>query len=157
MDSERSGKRHGWNTLENYVHVHQSALEQHDFVIEDRTEFVRYTDAGRGAVVHLTGEIVCAGGVIIEVDKYLDVRQSSRGVDEVRGYLYRYHGYVRGGPNLLRYDNSHAEDEFHRHQYDVGTGGQTQTILARENLPTLIQVVSELEQLVRAINDESDR
>lgn len=127
-------------------------------MIEDRTRFVRYTDAGRGTVVHLAGEIVCADSVIIEVDKYLDVRQSGRGVDEVRGYFYRYHGYVRGGANLLRYDNSHAEDEFHRHEYDVTIGEQTQTILTREDLPTLIQVVSELQELVQAIDGgESER
>ncbi|HJM75767.1 MAG TPA: hypothetical protein QGI71_07915 [Dehalococcoidia bacterium] len=81
------------------------------------------------------------------------MRPIRRGVDELHGYSYRYPGYIRGGANLLRYDNSYAEDEFHRHEYDVAAGEQTQTILDREDLPTLIQVVSQLQELAEAIDD----
>jgi hypothetical protein len=106
----------------------------------------------QGAISYLIeGSIRCAAGIEIDVTKLLDVRVYRR-LEQVRGVSYRYNAYVRGGHNILRYDNGHAEapDEFHRHEFDPFTGHErSRTILDREDLPTLIEVVSEVERLAR--------
>lgn len=99
----------------------------------------------------IEGSIRCAAGLEIDVTKLLDVRVNRR-LEQVRGVSYRYNAYVRGGHNILRYDNGHAEapDEFHRHEFDSFTGRElSRTILGREDMPTLIEVVSEVERLAR--------
>ena len=57
---------------------------------------------------------------------------------EVRTFSFRYHALVRGkGVSILRYDNSHGEDDYDRHIYDVNTGVQTRTKL-NPNPPNLV-------------------
>lgn len=95
--------------------------------------------------------IICRSGIVIDVTKHLDVRRG-RHHDEVRGILYRYHAHVRGGHNILRYDNQHddAPDEFHRHEFDLATGQERSRLtIEREQMLTLIEMVSEVEQLAR--------
>ena len=99
----------------------------------------------------IEGSIGCAAEIEIDVTKLLDVRVRRR-LEQVRGVSYRYNAYVRGGHNILRYDNGHIEapEEFHRHEFDPFTGRElSRAILSREDMPTLIEVVSEVERLAR--------
>ena len=80
--------------------------------------------------------------------KDLSIRVNARNQTEVRGLRYRYHVRVGGRGNLLRYDNSHGFDEFHRHEYVFPTAGQKPLeTLTREEFPTLIEVLDEVQAL----------
>ena len=66
----------------------------------------------------------------------------------MRGHRYRYHVHVPGRGDLLRYDNSHDLDEFHRHEFEFGTRRQKPLqYLSREEFPTLVEVIDEVQAL----------
>ena len=141
------GGKHGWLAIDAYFNIHESALERHPFVLEDRTAFTRSTKERR-EFLSLTGQVICRGGIVIEVEKVLSVRLNARNETQVRGLSYRYLAHVQGRGNLLRYDNAHDLDEFDRHEYDFVSREQRPIeILSREELPTLIEMIAELEEL----------
>ena len=143
------GEKHGWLGVDAYREIHQSALERHPFVVEDRTEFERIEDTA-GVSYRLEGDIHCEGAVIIEVSKLYDVRTNARGDEQIRGALYRYTARVPGRGNILRYDNLHQDepDNFHRHLYHPETWQQSSvTSLGRDQLPTLIEAIEEVMHL----------
>ena len=147
------GEKHGWLRFDRYEAIHRSALERHAFVVEDATSFRRVLDERSGApVVSLTGTVLCAGSIIIDVEKRLDIRLHRRRA-EVGGYFYAYNAHIAGRGNVLRYDNAHLEtpDEYHRHEYELVTGTEmSRSVLTREQFPTLIEVVDELEGIARS-------
>ncbi len=70
----------------------------------------------------------------------------------MRGYRYNYRAYVPPQRNLLRYDNSYGPDEFHRHEYDLLTQNQKPLeLLSREELPTLIEVIDEVQAMAERL------
>ncbi len=84
--------------------------------------------------------------------KDLSIRVNARNQTEVRGLRYRYHVRVGGRGNLLRYDNSHGFDEFHRHEYVFPTAGQKPLeTLTREEFPTLIEVLDEVQAMAERL------
>ena len=84
--------------------------------------------------------------------KALSTRVNARNQTEVRGLRYRYHVRVGGRGNLLRYDNSHGPDEFHRHEYDFETGEEKPVeLLTREEFPTLIEVLDEVQAMAQRL------
>ncbi|MCY4454877.1 MAG: hypothetical protein OXC56_01045 [Chloroflexi bacterium] len=146
----RRREKHGWLRIDRYQAIHEGALERHAFVVADDTTFTRLRDDGIVSYL-LEGLIHCAGGIEIDVTKLLAVRVSRR-LEQVRGLSYRYNAHVRGGYNILRYDNGHiaTPDEFHRHAFDPLTGiERSRTTFDRDRMPTLIEMVSEVEQLAR--------
>jgi hypothetical protein len=150
VPSRRRGEKHGWLSFDRYRAIHEGALQRHPFVLEDRTSFRRILDDHQGAAaIELIGVVRCLAGITIDIRKLLETREVRR-VEQVRGYLYSYNAHLPGRFNLLRYDNAHADspDEYHRHSFDVETGlsvaGET---LTREEFPTLIEVVAEVQAL----------
>lgn len=120
---------HGWNSLENYVFIHETRLADHPFVdhrVPNTLNFERYVDVNGNIMIVLSGEVYCRYGMIVEVAKWFETR-IVQGRLQVRGVRYRYNARIRGRHNILRYDNGHAEapDEFHRHQYDLSLLGTT--------------------------------
>ena len=84
--------------------------------------------------------------------KDLSIRVNARNQTEVRGLRYRYHVRVGGRGNLLRYDNSHGFDEFHRHEYVFPTEDQKPLeALTREEFPTLIEVLDEVQAMAERL------
>ena len=84
--------------------------------------------------------------------KDLSIRVNARNQTEVRGLRYRYHVRVGGRGNLLRYDNSHGFDEFHRHEYVFPTEDQRPLeTLTREEFPTLIEVIDEVQAMAERL------
>ena len=100
----------------------------------------------------LRGEVLCLAGVVIRVLKDFAVRVNARNQEEVRGLRYRYHVHIPRRANLLRYDNSHGPDEFHRHEYDFATQEEKPVeMLTREQFPTLIEVLDEVQAMARRL------
>ncbi len=144
------GEKHGWNSFENYRAVHEGSLARHAFVVADDTSFTEITNRDASVSILLAGTVRCEASVVIEVTKLLATRVDPRRGLQVRGLEYRYHAH-RLGANLLRYDNHHGADQFDRHVYDFAAQTQTIRVLTRAELPTLIELVDELEVLVRGL------
>lgn len=142
--------RHGWNSYENYRQIHESRLAAHPFVDHDRPNtiaFEFYEFEGELYMV-MNGEIFCSHRVVLEVTKYFETKWTRRGRLQVRCFSYRYNASVAGEHNLLRYDNGHDLDEYHRHVFDVGTGDPLLVEhLTRNEFPLLSEVLDELAQM----------
>lgn len=95
--------------------------------------------------VNVAGEVKCAAGVIVTVDKLLEVRRGRHGRYEVLGRVYRYHAYVAGAPvrDLLRYDSSHGIDRLHKHIFDARGREIAVEPVAFDSLPTLTGIIRE--------------
>lgn len=123
-------------------------------VESDGVSFIESVD-DRGVIVHVTirGRLRCRGGLLIRVDKKLDVRRGRSGRLEVRTYSYQYHAWIHGRAgyprrNVIRYDNSPVHDhQLHRHDFD-GAGNET-SVSAVEfaDLPTLSEFVRLVHEL----------
>lgn len=118
------------------------------FVGEDTLEL---EDIGADLLV-MSGEIACLGGIVVRVEKYLEVLEGEGDDALVRTVEYKYNAFVRGHNNLLRYDNSHSfpghADPHHKHEYDWRTGRQLPGFPAwvgEDHWPTLGAVLEELE------------
>lgn len=101
--------------------------------------------------VNLRGRIQCCDGVVIAVNKGLDVALNDRNQIVVRGNAYSYHAWVRGRPrrHILRYDNSHGENALHRHFFDVAGNQIAIEPVSLDSLPRLDLVIREAVAWVR--------
>jgi hypothetical protein len=114
------------------------------FVVEDRCAFTFLP-----AVVLLQGTIVCLDALTLEVDKEIAVLDGSGMNARVQTRRFRYHAWVRGAHNILRYESAHDHrPHAHKHVYNTFGGGQELTTTDLENeeaIPTLGEVIRELQ------------
>ncbi len=118
--------KHGPNRLLAYIEIHETVLaklRRGGFVESDNLELLPLP----GDVLHMEGEVRCAGGLVITVDKYLRIVDGAGTADPtVQTYSYAYNVSLAGRGNVFRYDNAHDHaghrDRHHRHQYDHRTG-----------------------------------
>lgn len=138
--------KHGPNRLANYLDVHASCIADflaEGFVVEDQSRFTFLP----GLVV-LEGTIVCVDGISVEVRKEIRVL-GGRGLGaRVQTHRFRYHAWVRGVHNILRYESAHEHRvHAHKHVYDtLGSGRETKVVdlRAEDAIPTLAEVIREL-------------
>jgi hypothetical protein len=109
-------------------------------------------DVGAG-VLRMRGEIACSGGLVVDVRKFLEVLDGEGQDARVQTFEYKYNAFVRGGHNVLRYDNTHPypghADAHHKHVYDRETGRQVPGSpfwIGADRWPTLGEVLDELER-----------
>ena len=140
--------KHGPNRLAKYLRVHDAWMAEllHEgFVMEDRCTFTFLP-----STILLTGTILCLNSVTIEVEKELAVLGGTGMNARVRTRRFRYHAWVRGTYNILRYESAHENHRPlpHKHVYNTfGDGREAEVIdLAAENdIPTLGEVIRELQ------------
>lgn len=88
-------------------------------------------------------------GVEVDVTKFLETRPVGKGRMQVRGFSYCYNAHIAGKHNVLRYDNNHDFEDYHRHVFDINTGSEIKRIpIKRSELPTLAEFLDELEKLM---------
>ena len=142
--------RHGWNSLENYRNIHENRLNNHSFLDPNRPQTVAFDffTIGGDLFVQVAGEIYCLGGIVVEVEKYLETYEANSGQIFVRSFSYRYNAYITGKHNVLRYDNGHDFDEYHRHVWAIETGAEMEErTITRSEFPTLGEMPDELEDM----------
>lgn len=139
--------KHGPNRLGNYLDVHASYIADliaEGFVVEDQS---RFTFLPR--LVVLEGVIVYLGGITLEVRKEIQVLEGRGMAARVQTRRFRYHAWVRGAHNILRYESAHEHREHtHKHVYDTfGTGRESDVIElpSEDSIPTLAEVIRELQ------------
>src|SRR3989442_3157158 len=143
MDAGRSRAKapgkHEWNSYENYCIAHESVLDthRHPFINSHSVQIGLYAFFDSLLVV-VWGEIECPNGIILTVEKYAETRVVGSGRRQrlqARTFSFRYNAHKKGHHPLLRYDNSHADDEYHAHYYDDATGIETENRpLTREEM-----------------------
>jgi hypothetical protein len=81
--------------------------------------------------IFLSGEVACKGCIVVSVEKFLDVLEGDGPAALVQTEMYTYNVFVRGGHNILRYDNQHPEhlyqghqDPHHKHVFDWRSGDE---------------------------------
>lgn len=125
------------------------------FVVDDTLEYEFLA-----GTFGIAGEIACRGGIVIRVDKTLEMAE---GADDplVLTFVYAYNAFVRGHGNLLRHDNAHTHpghaDEHHRHDFDWRTGEErpgSPTWVGAAGWPTLGGFIEELERWYWEHRDE---
>ena len=141
--------RHGWNALENYKQIHRDRLTTHPFV--DHSKPIPNLESfydGETLYITLEGKIHCKHNVVLSLTKIFETRIIRDGRLQVRCFSYRYNAYILGKHNILRYDNNHDFDDYHKHVFDMQTGEQTQRVTLRRNdFPLLSEVLDELENM----------
>lgn len=142
--------KHGPNNLYNYLEVHHKAMGGHlasGFVLADKVAF--------GSILPrelyvLEGRIHCAGGLAIDVRKFLAVVDCEGAHEKVQTVDYKYHAHISDVRNVFRYCSPHDDHNKHHHvhRYDVfGNGKKIKppTFLHEEDdRPTLGDVIKEL-------------
>jgi hypothetical protein len=139
--------RHGWNTLENYKQIHYDRLTNHSFVDQSKPipDFEPFYD-GEILFIALEGEIYCKHNVVLSLTKLFETRIIGDGRLQVRCFSYRYNASILGKHNILRYDNNHDFDDYHKHEFDMQTGHQIKrTSLQRNDFPVMSEVLDEIE------------
>ena len=139
--------KHGPNRLGNYLDVHASHIADliaEGFVVDDQS---RFTFLPRAVV--LEGTIACIAGIALDVRKEIEVLSGRGLAARVQTRQFRYHAWVRGVHNILRYESAHEHREHaHKHVYDTfGTGREAEIVdlLAENDVPTLGEVLRELQ------------
>lgn len=142
------GVNRDWHDLEHYLAVHDQCLERSCQYFVENPELV--VPRVRGAkTVRIHGDLFCKGGLVIHVDKSLEVDDRHR----ARGFLYRYQAQFVAQPlrEIFRYDNDHTytreghPDAYHKHVFSTVTWKQAEVVhIGREKFPTLLNVIDEL-------------
>lgn len=114
------------------------------FVVEDQCQFTFLP-----SVILLQGTIVCLDGITLDVEKVIAVLDGRGMTARVQTRMFRYHAWVRGVHNILRYESAHEHRRHaHKHVYATfGDGREVEIIeLAEEDrIPTLGEVIRELQ------------
>jgi len=143
-----SGDPHGWNSLENYLHVHHRRLNEFrdHFVVGDNLSY-ELVDLHTFAI---KGRVHCEHGLFLQVDKTLEINDTG----QVRTLRYSYHAGVAGDRDrpIFRYDNFHPytreghQDEHHKHRFNQHTWEETEPPewIGRHRWPHLDQAIEEL-------------
>lgn len=141
--------------LNTYYSVHENHMEQlrsSGFVGEDTLRFDWISSVG----LFVQGEIACKGLIVVDVEKFLLKVEGEGSGSIVQTEMYSYNAFIRGGHNILRYDNQHPEtlhqghpDEHHRHDFDVSTGDElpnSPVWVGADAWPTLAGLIAKVQE-----------
>ena len=139
--------KHGPNRLANYIAVHEASMARlaaEGFVLEDQCTF-RFLPG----VILLQGTVVCLDDITLEVEKQIAILGGRGMTARVQTSRFRYHAWIRGAYNILRYESAHEHRAFpHKHVYNTfGDGRESAVtdILNADDIPTLGEVLRELQ------------
>ncbi len=153
--------KHGPNRLLAYLAIHETVLEKYrrDGFLEAQSLDLSPLP---GNVLRMEGDLRCAGGLVVTVDKYLRIVEGADTSDPiVQTYSYAYNVSLAGRGNLFRYDNAHAhgdhQDRHHRHSFDPASGATLEVTWVGPTWPTLGEVLDEAREWYWAHHDELGR
>lgn len=85
------------------------------FVVEDDYRFTFLPN-----LVILDGIIICLDGITLEVRKEIQIVDGHGTSARIQSRRFRYHAWIRGVHNILRYESAHEHREHaHKHVYDT--------------------------------------
>jgi hypothetical protein len=136
---------HDWYPYESYKALHYSYTDRlcdEGLIVSHSLSITETPIEGVLQIVRIQGRIQCAYGVEIAVTKQLDVLRNQNGY-MVKGRLYNYQAWFSDTEHqILRYDNSHDENDLHCHVFDILTGEEVlKQSIYKTQLPTLSDFV----------------
>jgi hypothetical protein len=143
------GDRHGWNSLNHYLSIHESILATFsDYFVHSDNLQTRLVDQN---TLTIRGRISCTGNLYLDVHKVLEINER----DQVRTIWYSYQACIDLDPpqRIFRYDNAHRyiqeshPDAHHKHIFDPSTGAElpgSPEWIGHEGWPTLGEVLAEM-------------
>lgn len=138
-------EKHGWNDLEDYLHVALRVAEHHPFVVDHTLSVQRSPEAGE-----ISGDVFCHEHIILDVSKHFEIR-TRRNRKEARTVRYAYHARYENGENILRYDNAHPPQHLghptRHHKHDWRSGREEISHVGND-WPHLSEVLDELQESV---------
>ena len=139
---------HDWHSYTDYVNVHHNymaALLRWGAVLRDGLSFIETRDGKELLQVRIHGRIECRDGVLVVVDKYLDVRRGRQQRYEVKGVLYAYQAWFRDSERtIIRYDTAHGGiADIHCHRRNPSSGRLVREDMPIATLPTLTDFIIE--------------
>jgi hypothetical protein len=138
-----TAEKHGWNDLENYLHVALGVAEQHPFVVDHTLGIEISPEAGE-----ISGDVFCHEHMILDVSKHFEVR-TRRGRKEARTVRYSYHARYEDGRDILRYDNAHRHPRHRtRHHKHDWLSGHEEISHTGNDWPHLSEVLDELQDSI---------
>ena len=147
-----TGEKHGWNAFDNYKQIFHDRVIQHPFVDHSQKPTIypepELIDVGGTLYCVLKGELYCKHNIIITIDNVMLTREVGGGRVQVRGWSYCYKAHIKGRDDscIVRYDNWHDFEDYHRHSINPATGKEISILLTREKFPHLHEVLDELEK-----------
>ena len=139
-------ERHGWNTLEDYLHVLRRVVDDSPFVISDTLSIDISPDAG-----DISGDILCHEDIILDVTKHFEIVEYE-GQQYARTVRYSYHARYDNGADILRYDNAHAEEQTGHstthHKHEFHNGAESVSEVGESDWPHLSEVLDEVSNMV---------
>ena len=101
----RRGDPHDWNSLANYVFLHEKHFEEHPLISPGSSLniYLFPTPDALYDLIVVEGIISCINGLELEISKSGAVDRTA--AQRVRMNLYSYNAWWPGGHNVLRYDN----------------------------------------------------
>lgn len=149
--SSPPGDRHGWNSLDHYLTIHESILDDfREFFIEEDGLDVKLVNPD---ALMIAGRIRCTGDLFLDVHKILAINDRN----QVRTIWYSYQACIDTDQTIpiFRYDNAHQytrehhADAHHKHVFDPVTGSETPSSLiwvGYDHWPALADVLHELHE-----------
>jgi hypothetical protein len=138
-------EKHGWNDLEDYLHVALRVAEHHPFVVDHTLSVQPPSEAGE-----ISGDVFCHEHIILDVSKHFEIRMR-RHRKEARTVRYSYHARYENGENILRYDNAHPPQYLgyptRHHKHDWRSGREEISHVGND-WPHLSEVLDELQESV---------
>lgn len=127
---------------ESYKAVHWryiTDLANEGLILHDGLDWDEVKIGRRLESVYIRGLLTCSNGVMIRVNKELEVSRNNSGHLYVRGRDYAYHAWFKAtNQEILRYDMAHQHQAgLHVHLVDPTTGEEQVTAIERDQLPTL--------------------
>jgi len=114
-------KKHGWNTWENYLRVHESVLKRyqsHFVTPSPKYSVIRFTDQYYQIRIDKL-ELISAKGTYISINIEKDIEVQAGGSKDVaRTVGYSYQSWLKGGGNLIRYCSPHESHNKFHHKHD---------------------------------------
>ncbi len=144
--------KHQPNKYGSYVEIHTTVMEKfraQGFIGSDNLLFESFLLEG----FRLRGQIACLGGIVITVDKFIEILEHQGSYGLVQTKWYTYNVSLRGGNNIFRYDNQDKDylrpghqDEHHKHVFNPWNGCEIPNSpewIGLENWPTLGEIIKE--------------
>jgi hypothetical protein len=141
-------KKHDWNNLRNYLHVHDSVLKKYDSYFANHPKYKidrptnRYLDMS--ITIHFQHK-----SLKLEIDKTVEIRQLGP-QDVARTFSYSYNVSDSVG-SIFRYCSPHHHRKYHhKHVYDLITRNESKKSplrIGEDEYPHINEVIEELLKL----------
>lgn len=149
--------KHGWNSLKNYLHIHEKVLDQYSKFMQFPKTYVieKVTDNYYSLVCTGIHFNTVRGQVIrVDISKDVDIDATIKKRPQARTARYSYCASKPGSDGwcIIRYDSPHADAEKkgvpahhkHHHRHDFRSGRKSIKIFDCDDWPHVSEFLSEV-------------